>query len=420
MLVAEIIAVGSELLTPEKTDTNSLWLTSKLNEIGVEVMLKTIVGDDEARLEETMRDALKRSDIVISTGGLGPTEDDVTRQVSARAAGRELVYHDEIEAHLRERFKRWGREMPEINKRQAFVIDGAEVLPNPNGSAAGMMLETDGKFLVVLPGPPRENQPMFEDYVFSKLRAAAGDVFVKRRLMRVSGIGESAVDEAIAPIYTSYKNVQTSILFNKTEIEIHLAARADSELEAEKTLDELSDKIAEKMGTPLFAMNGETMEEVVGSLLKSRGETIAVAESCTGGLISMRLTETPGSSVYVMEGVVAYSNEAKMRTLNVPAGIIEKFGAVSEQTAEAMAVGIRERARTTYAISVTGIAGPDGGTDEKPVGTVCIGFADADGAKSLKLLFPGDRYLIRWRSSQAALDYLRRQIIKRSKLTAAG
>jgi nicotinamide-nucleotide amidase len=419
MYSAEIIAVGSELLTPEKTDTNSLWLISKLNEIGVEVMLKTIVGDDEARLEETMRDALKRSDIVISTGGLGPTEDDVTRQVSARAAGRELVYHDEIEAHLRERFKRWGREMPEINKRQAFVIDGAEVLPNPNGSAAGMMLEMEGKFLIVLPGPPRENQPMFEDYVFAKLRAAAGDVFVKRRLMRVSGIGESAVDEAIAPIYTSYKNVQTSILFNKTEIEIHLAVRADRELEAQKTLDELSDKIAEKMGTPLFAMNGETMEEVVGSLLKSRGETIAVAESCTGGLISMRLTETPGSSVYVMEGVVAYSNEAKMRTLNVPAGIIEKFGAVSEQTAEAMAVGMRERARTTYAISVTGIAGPDGGTDEKPVGTVCIGFADADGAKSLKLLFPGDRYLIRWRSSQAALDYLRRQIIKRSKLTAA-
>ncbi|HEV8592345.1 MAG TPA: nicotinamide-nucleotide amidohydrolase family protein, partial [Pyrinomonadaceae bacterium] len=230
---------------------------------------------------------------------------------------------------------------------------------------------------------------------------------------------ESAVDEAIAPIYTSYKNVQTSILFNKTEIEIHLAARADSETKAEKTLDELSEKIAEKMGTPLFARNGETMEEVVGALLKDRGETIAVAESCTGGLISMRLTETPGSSAYLMEGIVAYSNEAKMHTVNVPAEILEQFGAVSEQTAEAMAVGARERAGTTYAISVTGIAGPDGGTEEKPVGTVCIGFADSDGAKSLKLLFPGDRYLIRWRSSQAALDYLRRQIIKRSKPTVA-
>jgi nicotinamide-nucleotide amidase len=413
MLTAEIIAVGSELLTPEKTDTNSLWLTGKLNEIGVEVMLKTIVGDDEARLEEAFRDALKRSDIVMSTGGLGPTEDDVTRQVSARAAGRELVYHDEIEAHLRERFKRWGREMPEINKRQAYIIDGADVLPNPNGSAVGMMLVADGKFLVVLPGPPRENRPMFDDYVFARLREAAGDVFVKRRLMRVSGIGESAVDEAISPIYTAYKNVQTSILFNKTEIEIHLAARADSSDEAEKTLDEVARKIEEKMGISLFASNGETMEEVVGELLKARGETVAVAESCTGGLISMRLTETPGASAYVMEGVVTYSNEAKVRALGVPAETIEEFGAVSQEVAETMAVGMRERAGTTYAISVTGIAGPDGGSDEKPVGTVFIGFADADRVKSVKLLFPGDRYLIRWRSSQAALDYLRRQILKR-------
>lgn len=414
MLTAEIIAVGSELLTPDRTDTNSLWLTSRLNEIGVEVMLKTVVGDDEARLEETFRDALKRSDIVISTGGLGPTEDDVTRQVSARAAGRDLVYHDDIEQLLRERFRRWGREMPEINKRQAYVIEGADVLPNPNGSAAGMMLEAEGKFLVVLPGPPKENQPMFDDFVFSRLRDAAGDVFVKRRVMRISGLGESAVDEAIAPIYTLYKNVQTSILFNKTEIEVHVAARAENEAEAQATVDEIAEKIADKMGVALFAKYGETMEEVVGELLKSRGQTVAVAESCTGGLISMRLTETPGSSAYVIEGAVTYSNEAKKRTLNVPAEILDEFGAVSPQTAEAMAKGMRERAGTTYAISVTGIAGPDGGSDEKPVGLVYIGFADASGVKSMKFLFPGDRYLIRWRSSQAALDYLRRQVLKRA------
>src|SRR4029078_10116712 len=210
MLSAEIIAVGSELLTPEKTDTNSLWLTEKLNDIGVEVMLKTIVGDDSARLEEAIRDAAKRSDIVISTGGLGPTEDDLTRQVSAKAAGRELVYHDEIEAHLRERFRLWGREMPEINKRQAYVIEGARILPNPNGSAVGMMLEDKGKFLVVLPGPPRELKPMFENHVLARLTEAAGDVLVRRRLLRVSGMGESAVDEKIAPIYMSYPSVQTS------------------------------------------------------------------------------------------------------------------------------------------------------------------------------------------------------------------
>src|SRR5688572_16865834 len=227
-MIAEIIAVGSELLTAERSDTNSLWLTEKLNDIGIEVKLKTIVGDDEARLEETIRDAIKRSDIVITTGGLGPTEDDLTRQVSARASNRELVYHDELETDLRERFRRWGREMPEINKRQAYVIEGAEVLPNPNGSAVGMMLADGGKHLVVLPGPPREMKPMFEHFVLESLRSVAGDICVARRILRVSGMGESAVDELIAPIYKTYPSVQTSILFNRSEIEIHLSASSSS------------------------------------------------------------------------------------------------------------------------------------------------------------------------------------------------
>jgi nicotinamide-nucleotide amidase len=412
MLTAEIIAVGSELLTPEKTDTNSLWLTEKLMAIGVEVKLKTIVGDDEARLEETIRDALQRSDIVISTGGLGPTEDDVTRQVSARAAGRELKYHDDLEADLRERFRRWGREMPEINKRQAFVIDGAAILPNPNGSAVGMMLRDAGKFLVVLPGPPREMQPMFENHVLESLRSVAGNVSVVRRILRVSGMGESAVDELIAPIYKTYPAVQTSILFNRTEIEIHLYASANSEAEGAGVLDELAAKLAEKLGPAVFAMNGETMEEVVGNLLKQRNETVSVAESCTGGMIGMRLTDVAGSSAYFLEGVITYSNEAKKRALGVPADTLESFGAVSSQTAEAMAQGVRQKAGTDYGIAVTGIAGPDGGSDEKPVGTVFIGYSDKTFTKSLRLALPGDRYLIRWRSSQAALDYLRRQIMK--------
>lgn len=412
MLSAEIIAVGSELLTPDKTDTNSLWLTGKLNEIGIEVMLKTIVGDDEARLEEAIRDALKRSDVVITTGGLGPTEDDITRPVSARAVGRDLVYHDELEVHLRERFRLWGREMPEINKRQAYVIDGAEILPNPHGSAVGMFLRDGEKSFVVLPGPPRENQPMFEDFVFAGLKERAGDVHVKRRILRISGMGESAVDELIAPIYTAYKTVQTSTLFNRTEIEVHLAARADSDAEAEGLLDEITDRIAEVMGPAMFTRDGELLEEVVGRLLSARGETLSVAESCTGGLIGMRLTEVPGSSAYFMEGAVSYSNDAKIRTLGVSKEILDRHGAVSAETAEAMAAGMRSRAGTDYAISVTGIAGPDGGSDEKPVGTVFVGYADKTRAKSIKFVFPGDRNLIRWRSSQAALDYLRRQIIK--------
>ena len=412
MLSAEIIAVGSELLTPEKTDTNSLWLTAKLNEIGVEVKLKTIVGDDESRLEETIRDAMKRSDIVITTGGLGPTEDDVTRQVSARAVERELIYHEYLVDELRERFKRWGREMPEINKRQAYVIEGAEILPNPNGSAVGMMLQLAEKSFVVLPGPPRELKPMFESYVLPGLKLKAGEIFVKRRILKVSGLGESAVDEAIAPIYKSFESVQTSILFNKSEVEVHLFAQSDSNSAAEAVLDDVAGKIAEKLGIAVFALNGESMEEVIGKLLTERGQTLSVAESCTGGLIAMRLTDVTGSSAYFTEGAVTYSNEAKKRTLGVPDEIIKGHGAVSAATAEAMAAGMRKMAATDYAISVTGIAGPDGGSEEKPVGTVFIGYSDEKLTKSMMMTMPGDRYLIRWRSSQAALDYLRRQLLK--------
>ncbi len=439
MLSAEIIAIGSELLTPERTDTNSLWLTGKLNEIGVDVKLKTIVGDDESRLEEAIRDALKRSDIVITTGGLGPTDDDITRQISARAAGRDLVYHKHLEDDLRERFRRWGREMPEINKRQAYSIDGADILPNPNGSAVGMLLTVTpasgrlsrqrpaaasrpgrprysrrdgGVTLIVLPGPPRELKPMFETHVLPRLKARPGGVISRRRILRVSGMGESAVDEAIAPIYRSYRSIQTSILFNRSEVEIHLTARSELEVEAVKILDELAARIAEALGPAVFAMNGETMEEVVGKLLKDRGRTVSVAESCTGGLIAMRLTDVPGASRYFIEGAVTYSNEAKKHTLDVPADILKSYGAVSAETAEAMAVGMRARAATDYSVSVTGIAGPDGGSEEKPIGTVYVGFADKTSVKSIKLMLPGDRELIRWRSSQAALDYLRRQILK--------
>lgn len=413
MRTAEIIAVGSELLTPERTDTNSLWLTEKFNEVGIDVLQKAIVGDDEARLEHAIRDAFGRSDVIVVTGGLGPTEDDVTRQASARAVGRELVYHEEIEDLLRERFRHWGREMPEINKRQAFAIDGADILPNPNGSAAGMLLEAGNKLLIVLPGPPRENQPMLEDHVMPRLRHRSEGFVARKRLLRVSGLGESAVDEAIAPIYKEYRNVETSILFSRSEIEIHLTARASNVAEAEDALDELTDKIADVLGPALFSRNGETMEEVVGTLLRELEMTVSVAESCTGGLIAMRITDVPGSSDYFMEGAVTYSNDAKMRVLGVPRETLESHGAVSSETAEAMAAGIRNTTGTDVAVSVTGIAGPDGGSEEKPVGTVFVGYADDVKARSIKFVFPGDRYLIRWRSSQAALDYLRRQLLKR-------
>jgi nicotinamide-nucleotide amidase len=409
MAIAEIIAIGTELLTPDRTDTNSLWLTRELNDLAIDVKMKAIVGDDGGRLEEAVSDALRRSDIVITTGGLGPTADDITREFTAKAVGRELVYHEDIEKHLRERFRGWGREMPEINKRQAFVIEGADILPNPNGSAVGMLTEIGSKLLVILPGPPRENQPMFTAHVLPRIKPLAGDVKVARRMLRVIG-GESAVDEIAAPIYTRYSNVETSVLFNRSEVEIHVVARSTSAQESQTTADRLIDELAAALGDNVFSTSGATMEDVVGDLLRDRGETLAVAESCTGGLIGSRITEVAGSSEYFLEGCVTYSNAAKMRTLNVPSDVLEKHGAVSAECAEAMAVGMRDRAASTHAISVTGIAGPGGGSAEKPVGTVFIGYAGPDQVRSIKLVLPGDRYLVRWRASQAALDLLRRQL----------
>jgi nicotinamide-nucleotide amidase len=411
MLTAEIIAVGSELLTPFRTDTNSLWLTERLNSIGVEVKLKTIVGDDDARLEETIRDALKRSGIVVLTGGLGPTEDDITRKISARALGRRLALDERVLEEIRARFLHWGRKMPEINARQAMVIEGAEVLPNPNGSAPGMYLEHDSRAVVLLPGPPREMKPMFEQQVLAKLAKRAGGVRVVRRVLRVAGLGESAVDERIAPVYTQYKNPQTTILFTKTDIEIHLTAQGKTEQEAELLLDGLSGQIEERLGDAIFAFRGEKMEEVVGLRLAVSGFTVAVAESCTGGLIAHRLTEVPGSSSYFSEGVVTYSNESKTRLLGVPAELIEMRGAVSAEVAEAMAEGVKLRAATDFGLAVTGIAGPTGGTTEKPVGLVYIALSDDAHTEHRRLMLPGDRQLIRWRASQAALDLLRRRLI---------
>ncbi|HEY6122232.1 MAG TPA: competence/damage-inducible protein A [Pyrinomonadaceae bacterium] len=411
MQTAEIIAIGSELLAPDRTDTNSLWLTERLNSVGIEVRLKTIVGDDDARLEETIRDAVKRSKVVITTGGLGPTEDDVTRKVAARALGRRLILDEQVLAEIRERFRAFGRTMPERNSRQAMVIDGAEVLPNPNGSAPGLFIEHEGALIALLPGPPREMRPMFANHVQPRLAAQAGTVRVLRRILRVAGFGESALDERIAPIYTQFENPQTTILFNNTEIEIHLTAKAKTEADAEHLLDVLSGRLEERLGNAIFSFRGEKMEEVVGLKLNIGGYTLAVAESCTGGLIAERLTDVPGSSKYFVEGVVAYSNEAKVGTLDVDPELIRRHGAVSAEVAEAMAEGIKLRAGTDFGISVTGIAGPDGGSEEKPVGLVYIALADEAHTESKRLMLPGDRQLVRWRASQAALDLLRRRLI---------
>jgi nicotinamide-nucleotide amidase len=410
-LTAEIIAIGSELLAPDRADTNSLWLTEKLNSIGIEVKLKTIVGDDDARLEEAIKDAIRRSRVVITTGGLGPTEDDITRKVAARALGRRLLLDEQVLEEIRRRFLSFGRSMPERNSRQAMVIDGAEVLDNPNGTAPGLFIEHEATAVTLLPGPPREMRPMFEKLVLPKLSAKTGTLRVVRRVLRVAGMGESAVDELIAPIYTQYENPQTTILFNQSEVEIQLTVRARTEPDAERLLDRLSGQFEECLGNAIFSFRGESMEAVVGLKLSVGGYTLAVAESCTGGLLAQRLTETSGASRYFIEGVVAYSNEAKIRGLGVEPVLLLEHGAVSASVAEAMAEGVRERARTDFGLSVTGIAGPEGGSEEKPVGLVYIALADDAHTEHRSLMLPGDRHLIRWRASQAALDLLRRRLI---------
>lgn len=410
MLNAEIIAIGSELLTPYRVDTNSLWLTERLNSVGVDVRMKTVVGDDEARLEEAIRDALRRSEVVVSTGGLGPTEDDITKKVFARVLKRRLALNDAVLAAIRARFARRNMEMPEINARQALVLEGAEVLANRNGTAPGLLLAEKDCTLVLLPGPPRELKPMFEESVLPRLAVRAGETVIRRRTLSIFGLTESAVDELAAPIYKQYANPETTILLNQVQIELHLTARARRPEDAERLLDELAAPLEGVLGNHVFSRRGEPLEQVVADLLRLNRDTVATAESCTGGLLAGRLTEVPGSSHYFREGVVAYANEAKTELLGVAAGLLEAHGAVSAEVAEAMAEGIRRRAGATLGVGITGVAGPDGGSEAKPVGTVYIALADAAQSAARKFLFPGDRQFIRQLSVQAALDMIRRRI----------
>lgn len=410
MLNAEIIAIGSEMLTPFRVDTNSLWLTERLNAMGIDVKLKTIVGDDEARLDETIRDAMKRSEIVIATGGLGPTEDDITRKIFARVLKRRLILDDAILEKLKARFAKRGVPMPEINARQALVMERAEVLPNPNGTAPGMMVEEGKCTVVMLPGPPREMRPMFDASVAPVFKQRVGDVVILRRKLSIFGLTESRTDELAAPVYTKFQNPVTTILFKDGNIELHLTAQSKTDTEANRLLDELAGQLDEALGEYIFSRRDETLEQVVGDLLRWRGYSLATAESCTGGLLAGRITEVPGSSEYFLEGVVTYSNEAKMRMLGVPAEMLEEHGAVSEPVACAMAAGVRKLAGSTFGIGVTGIAGPSGGTEEKPVGLVYIALADEDTVEARKLIFPGDRQFIRTLTVNSALDLLRRRI----------
>jgi nicotinamide-nucleotide amidase len=404
---AEIIAVGSELLTPDRLDTNSLFLTEELNKLGIEVLRKTVVGDHTELLREAFRDALNRVPLILASGGLGPTEDDLTRETVAELLGRKLRRNDEIVRHIQARFRSFGREMPENNVRQAMVPEGAEILANPRGTAPGLWIEDTGHSIALLPGPPRELKPLFQEEVLPRLVRRVSGVRMFHREIRVTGLGESLVDSRIAPIYKRYSDVSTVVLASPGETQVHLRIWTDDPQQAQKTLDELTQAFELALTDRIFSQDGTPMEEVVARLLTRHQATIAVAESCTGGLLAERLTSIAGSSSYFLGGAVCYSNELKTAWADVPLELIQAKGAVSSEVAVALAQGIRRRVGSTLGVGITGIAGPAGGSEEKPVGTVYIALASADGVKEKNPRFPGDREMIRFQASQFALDLVR-------------
>jgi len=414
-VIAEIIAVGSELLTPFRQDTNSLYLTEQLNNLGVEVSFKTIVGDSLKNLVRVISAGLSRADILILSGGLGPTEDDLTREAVAETLGLQLRRDQQIVQAIERRFTEHGWKMSPNNLKQGDVITGATVLSNANGTAPGQWISgrSDGKekIIILLPGPPHELRALFENAVLDRLRAKVPKQFLATRVLKITGMGESACDARVAPIYKRFPDVSTTILAGPGEIQLHVKTQAQSQDAAEQRLDDLIGKVEEELGDNVYSDNGDSLEQIVSYFLQMRNATLSVAESCTGGLVAERLTSVSGSSRYFIGGAVVYSNELKTQLADVPPDLIEVYGAVSEQVARALAEGIRKRCGTTLGLGVTGIAGPTGGTAEKPVGLVYHALASENGTEVIKRNFPGDRARIRWFASQQALDMVRRKLM---------
>ncbi len=412
---AEIIAIGSELLTPFRRDTNSLYLTAKLNQLGVEVIFKTIVGDSREHLTQAASLAVSRAGIVIFMGGLGPTEDDLTREAVADALGLELQRDPALVTSLEQRFAARGWKMAANNIKQADVITGATVLPNANGSAPGQWMsgKYDGRerIIILLPGPPHELEALFEEQCRERLRAKLPPQFIATRELKITGLGESQCDARVAPIYKPCTDVQTTILAGAGEIQLHLKTSAASLEAAQARVDQLAEKLEEELGDNVFSDNGDSMEQIIGYYLQMRNATLSVAESCTGGLLAERITSVSGSSRYFVGGAVVYSNQLKTAFADVPAALIEKHGAVSREVAAALAEGIRKRSGSTLGLGVTGVAGPTGGTDAKPVGLVFHALASDHGTEVVERTFAGDRKRIRRFASQQALDMVRRKLM---------
>lgn len=407
----EIVAVGSELLTPERVDTNSLWLTEQLNELGFEVRAKAIVGDDLERLTQAIEEALRGAELVITTGGLGPTEDDLTRDAASRALQRALQPREDLWQELQAKFARLGRPLPENNRRQTLVLEGAQVLPNPRGTAPGQCCElSEDSMVVLLPGPPRELKPMFVDHLRSRLAARGGGRVLVRSLLKVVGLGESAMDELLLPVYAQFPEIRVTTLFTELDLEVHLNAAAESEAQARAMLAPMEKAVEQALGRHVYARGPMTLAQVVGDLLRQRQASLVTAESLTGGMVAQRVTAVAGSSQYFLGSWVTYSDAMK-RELGVPADVLEAHGAVSAPVAEAMASAARGRSGADFALSLTGVAGPDGGSQETPVGTVYLGLACESGTCSKRVTFPGDREGVRSRAAQAALDWLRRSLL---------
>ncbi len=412
---AEIIAVGSELLTPYRQDTNSLYLTEKLNELGVEVRFKCIVGDDAEGLAAAAKLAMHRSDIIIFTGGLGPTEDDLTRESVAEALGLKLQRDASILAKLEDRFAKRDMKMSANNAKQADIITSATALPNGLGTAPGQWIagKYDGgeRLVILLPGPPHEMKAMFENECVPRLRTRIPAQHIATRTLKMAMMPESQVDARVAPIYKTYTDVETTILAGAGEIQLHLRCRKDSLPEAEARVEELAEKIEDELSDAIFSRKGESIEQIVSYLLQMRGMTLAVAESCTGGLLAERITSLSGSSRYFLGGAVVYSNELKTQFASVPKSLIDQHGAVSREVAASMAEGIRKRCLSSYGVGITGVAGPGGGTEQKPVGLVYIALAGEEGTQVVERNFLGDRKRIRQFSTEQALEMIRRALM---------
>ena len=412
---AEIIAVGSEMLTPYRMDTNSLYLTEQLNLLGIDVIFKSIVGDDQRHIVGAAEHALFRSDILVFSGGLGPTEDDLTREAVAEALGVSVRRDPEILARLEQRFAERGWKMTSNNSKQADVLDGATVLPNPNGTAPGQWLsgQFDGRehIIVLLPGPPHELKALFESEVRERLRAKVPQAALAIRTLKIAMLGESAVDARVAPIYKRYADVETTILAGAGEIELHFKTRAATLERAQRRVDEVAGAVEDELDDAVYSRNGESLEQIVGYWLQMRNSTVAVAESCTGGLLAERITSVSGSSRYFLGGAVVYSNALKTELAGVPTEMIDRHGAVSREVAAALAEGIRYRCESTLGAGITGVAGPNGGTVEKPVGMVFHAVASDRGTEVIQRNFPGDRKRIRRFASTMALDMLRKQLM---------